>query len=310
MGLAPYIRPGVRIEKIAPAWRERQAAVAALATRFGADGTRPGDAELLKVQGSSFVVRTALEGTPVIVKWRELATLRDRASSLLRTSRGFRQWRGSKALARAGIPTARPVALLTQYGLSRAELDAGRKPHSYANPREWLILEAAPGKTALDHLASHDLSVRDQHSLARAVGVQVSAMLRAGLCNRDHKLSNIIVSFEEGVPLVTLIDTVAIRRRGNPGEIVRMLATLLIESIGVHCPPRAPLAYRALRDACAAWLEGTLARPLGAHKGDRKALRALVRSTARRIDQYVTHHGDPTPRVNPLTKHEWPGEGS
>ena len=297
VGLSFHIPRGVRIEKVAPAWRDRKAALARFATSFRLD---PSAGTVLKAEGHSFVVQVALEGTELIVKWRELVGLRDRAKNLLRASRGFRQWRGARRLQRAGIPVAGPIALLTQYG----DADAATRPTALlpakAWPREWLLLEVAPGKTLLRHLADRDLSIRDEHALARAVGVQVGAMLTANVCNRDHKPSNLIVTFDEGVPIVTLIDTVAIRRRGNPGEMARMLATLLIEPIGVGAAPRGALAFRVLRDACAAWLEHTLARPLGTAKGDKKALRAMVRSMARRVDQYIRTHGDPTPKVNPL----------
>lgn len=235
------------------------------------------------------VVRAVVGEKALIVKRRKLEGVRQRVANRAHASRAFRQWRGIKLLVRAGIPVSRPVAVVSRRG------------HC-----EWLVLEEVPGETALALLTGRALSVRDQHAAARAVGVQASTLLRAGLTNRDHKLSNIVVSMEDGVPLVTLIDTVAIRRRGNPGELVRMLATLLIEAIGVQHPPRGAIAFRALRDACAAWLEATLGRPLGAHKGDRKALRALVRSTARRIDQYVRTHGDPTPEVSPLETPKWP----
>lgn len=298
MGLSFHIPRGVRVEKVAPAWRDRKAALARFATSFRLE---PATGTVLKAEGHSFVVRVEIEGTPLIVKWRELVGLRDRAKNLLRASRGFRQWRGARRLQRAGIPVAGPIALLTQYGGGETESARPRALiPSAAWPREWLLLEEVPGKTLLRHLADRDRSIRDEHALARAVGVQVGAMLRANVCNRDHKPSNLIVTFDEGVPIVTLIDTVAIRRRGNPGEMARMLATLLIEPIGVGVAPRSAIAFRVLRDACAAWLEHTLARPLGTAKGDKKALRAMVRSIARRVDQYIRTHGDPTPKVNPL----------
>lgn len=292
------IRPGIRIARLNRDWKSRAAAVKDFAAGLGIEPESR--IEPLKIGKHSFVGRAVLEGQPVVVKWRELTTLNDRAKCAFGASRGFRQWSGARLLVGAGIPAARPVALLVQYGHSSAETAAGVSSRSYANPREWLVLEDVPGRTVLHILAEQELGVVDQHALARAVGVQVGAMLRAGLCNRDHKPSNLVASFEDGVPMVTLIDTVAIRRRSNPGEMVRMLATLLIESIGVRVAPRGTIAFRVLRDACAAWLEGTLGRPLGSHKGDRKALRALVRSTARRIDQYVRHHGDPTPKDDPL----------
>ncbi|MBL8877048.1 MAG: hypothetical protein JNM86_14735 [Phycisphaerae bacterium] len=279
-------RRNIRIARIVKDWRGRAPMVRDLIEAI--EGAQAPEIEWLKRGQTSFVCRARPDGIGIVVKMRELVTLRDRAKCVLRASRAFRQWRGARRLAARGIPAARPLALLVQSG------NPGKRI------REWLILEDVQGATVLHWLAARRLSVVDQHALARAVGVQVGAMLRAGLCNRDHKPSNLIAEFVDGVPIVTLIDTVAIRRRSNPGEMVRMLATLLIESIGVGVAPRGAIAFRVLRDACAAWLEGTLGRPLGSHKGDRKALRALVRSTARRIDQYIRFHGDPTPKDNPL----------
>lgn len=293
-----FIRPGIRVARIVKEWRDRAPAVKQFALGLGM--AEDGQLELLKAGKHSFVGRATLDGQLVVVKWRELTSLNDRAKVIFGVSRAFRQWRGARLLAGAGIPAARPFALLVQHGIPGADSAAAKSARNDANPREWLILENIPGQTVLHHIAGGKLSLIDQHALARAVGVQVGAMLRAGLCNRDHKPSNLIAEFVDGVPIVTLIDTVAIRRRSNPGEMVRMLATLLIESIGVGVAPRGAIAFRVLRDACAAWLEGTLGRPLGTHKGDRKALRALVRSTARRIDQYIRFHGDPTPKDNPL----------
>lgn len=285
---------GIRVARIVADWRGRAGAIKECVCNLEWSG---GEArELLKAGDHSFVAEALIGERRVVVKWREFSSLHDRAKSMFGASRAFRQWRGARMLMGAGIPAARPLALLVGNG-ERASMP-GRRSCS----GEWLILERVPGKTVLHHLADGELAVRDQHALARAVGVQTGAMLRSGLSNRDHKPSNLIASFDDGVPIVTLVDTVAIRRRGNAGEMVRMLATLLIESIGVHAAPRGAIAFRVLRDACAAWLEGTLGRPLGSHKGDRKALRALVRSTARRVEQYIRFHGDPTPRDNPLER--------
>lgn len=277
----------IRIARIVKDWRVRAPVVRELVASV--EGERVPGIEWLKRGQGTLVVRAKLDGVGVIIKKRDLATFRDRFKCRLRASRAFRQWRGARRLAAVGIPAARPLALLV-----RSRRSTG------GPPSEWLVLEDVPGTTVLHRLAERNLSVTDQHALARAVGVQVGAMLQAGLCNRDHKPSNLISAFEEGVPIVTLIDTAQIRRRMNAAEMVRMLATLLIESIGVNVTPRGAIAFRVLRDACAAWLEGTLARPLGSHKGDRKALRALVRTTARRVDQSIRFHGDPTPKDNPL----------
>lgn len=286
----PQPQPGDRVHRCVRAERPGLASLVEAIDRS--------DATLLKQEGGRFVALVRTPGRDLVLKGRAFTSMLARVRCSLRVSTMHRQWSGARRLHGAGIPAARPIALLGRSPRAMEPLcrSLGLPPGGY----EVLVLEHVPGETALEILSAHRLGVRRQHALARAVGVHAATMLRAGLCNRDHKPSNLIVCFEDDIPLLTLIDSVGIHRRGNPGELARMLSMLLIEPLGVGLRPRAALVYRVLRDACAAWLEGTLGRPLGAARSDPRALRALVRSTARRVEQYIETHGDPTPKVHPL----------
>ncbi|MFG0327814.1 MAG: hypothetical protein ACF8SC_11170 [Phycisphaerales bacterium JB037] len=94
-----------------------------------------------------------------------------------------------------------------------------------------LFMHALPGRTLLDHLAE-----RRADDLAPIVGRGVGRIVRAGLFNRDHKPSNLIVAPDRRS--LAVIDTVAIRPTPFPARSVeRMFASLIIEPTGVCGPP-------------------------------------------------------------------------
>lgn len=237
-------------------------------------GFNPNHAQTLKVAVGAAVYRCTMLGRPAVVKIRLARGPIELFKLLTRTSRGHRQWRGALRLARAGVPTATPLALAVE--------------RSAAGPREWLVLEALPGRTLLAHTADVHagrgvLTVRAQHALAAAAGALVHALDRAGLCNRDLKPSNIVAMSLAGPggggrgPSLAVVDTVAIR----PGrDAARMLHALLVEPLGVGAPPRLALRMRVLRSLTA----------------DRHERRGLWRA----VERSLAAHGDPTPADNPL----------
>lgn len=175
----------------------------------------------------------------------------------LSISPAFRQWRGAKLLEAGNVPTSRPLALLRGGGF------------------EWLVLEAVDGEDALRRMHAmreRGAVIRDEHALADALGALVATMDRAGLGNRDHKLSNLIVG-----PLgdLAVIDTVGVMRGGGDQE--RMLFAMAAEARGVGLLPRRALLMRVLRAA-------------GVPR----------RITWRAIERAIAQAGDTTPRVNPL----------
>lgn len=215
----------------------------------------------------------------VVVKCLRLDSARVRLGALVGRTRLSRQWRGAERLARAGIETARPLVL------ARGVDAAGERV-------EALILEWSAGTTLL-HAASQSVhatscggarcDVRGEHELADEAGRLVGRLVRAGIFNRDHKASNVIVRREDERPVLMLIDPVGIRGRRAGGETV-MLAKLAIECMGVGMLPRRGLLMRAVIGC---------ARELGRD-------RAWRRRTWRVVEYVIGGHGDPRPKDDPL----------
>jgi tRNA A-37 threonylcarbamoyl transferase component Bud32 len=245
------------------------------------EGFSPHHATSLKVGVGSEVCRATMLGRTVVVKIRLARGPIEWLKRRFRMSRGWRQWRGVPRLVRAGVGSPAPLVLAVE----RTE----------AGMREWLVLDAARGRSLLEHLADFHagrgvVGVSAQHAMARAMARLLLDLDRAGLYNRDHKPSNIIVtSLGQGgsMPTFALIDTVAIRRgRG----VDRMLHALYVEPLGLKIPPRRALAMRVIHE-----LVGL--RWPGVTPTERRARRhGLWIEVARAIER----HGDPTPRDNPL----------
>lgn len=235
------------------------------------EGFNPNHAQTLKMAVGAGVYRSTMLGRPVVVKIRLACGPVERLKLLTRTGRAWRQWRGAEVLARAGVPAAGPLAIAVE--------------PTAAGPREWLVLEALPGRTLLAHAADVHagrgvLTPRAQHALASAAGALAGAIDRAGLFNRDLKPSNVIVTSlgtGGGGPVLAVVDTVAVRRgRG----LARMLHALAVEPLGVGALPRRGLLMRALHAA----------------EPDKARRHALWREVARSLEA----HGDPTPVDDPL----------
>lgn len=227
-------------------------------------------ARVLKRDGATTVYRARLLEREVVIKCWELAP-KARLQALIGNTRGLRHWRGAARLRKAGIATAWTWALLRGP-------DAGKAV-------EFLVMEALPGRTLLQHLADGDLTVGEEHALAKAVGAQIALMARHALHNRDHKPSNLIVT-DPSRAAVAVIDCVAIGRHFRPD---RMLASLVIEPRGIGRPPRRSLMMRTVL-AC-------IADAPAVFDAGPKRWRNEVWGLASRV---VQDHGDPTPRVNPL----------
>lgn len=239
-------------------------------------GFDPARATILKREGDSGVYRAALRGRDVVIKTRALRGV-DRVKLMLGHSRGARHWRGAEWLAGRGIATARPYVL----AIERASGVA----------REWLVLECLSGRTVLRHIADCDLSVREEHALARAIAHQVFALSSAGRFNRDHKPSNIIAAPDGPA----IIDCVAIRP--GKGGAQRMLHALAVEPLGLGLLPRRALMARVVH--------GLVAAEHARGAGFPPAAQWLARRAARRaywslVAESLRRHGDAKPRTDPL----------
>lgn len=230
-------------------------------------------ARILKRDGAFIVYRARLLERDVVIKLWPM-TPKARLQALFANTRSLRHWRGAARLRKCGIPTAWTWAAL------RGTLD-GR-------PAECLVMEALRGRTALQHLADNNLTIREQHAVAEAIGRQIAQLAAAMLFNRDHKPSNLIVTdTAPGSAAVAVIDCVDIRRGQFRPD--RMMAMLLIEALGVGLRPRLAIRMR-IAHAC------TRAVPENFEGGPRQWLR----DAWHRTDRLVRAHGDPTPRINPL----------
>lgn len=228
-------------------------------------------ARIVKSDDRSSVLSGEIAGRGVIVKTLETSSLRSRAPGGLGRTRLMRQWRGAERLLEHGLPTVEPVLMW-------------RGRSSKGHHAETLVLERVRGGTLLSSAAGGGLGVRRQHELAREVGRLTARLERAGLFNRDHKPSNIIVG-ENGAGLV-MIDTAGVMRLGAR-DPHRMLFNLVVEFVGTGTLPRRALLVRALE----AYLE---------EAGGGAVERETIRETARRVGRMLEAHGDPTPRDDPL----------
>jgi hypothetical protein len=243
------------------------------------------DVQTLKRDGGASVF--ALPGESgsagLVAKRWELRSVGSRLKSLVHASRAWRHWNGAERLSRAGVRTAACFAI----GRSRdAETGVGV---------EWLIMDRLLGKMLLRHMADNDLPVQTQHRLAESAGRMVAALVKAGLYNHDGKPANLIVSPDPQrslAPQISIIDCVAIRKLpkvGVEGKIIHMLAGLVIEPIGCKCPPRRALMMRALKSFA------------NTEHLSRAQWRGPRNRTWHAVAAFIEAHGDPSPKVNPLT---------
>ncbi len=220
-------------------------------------------------------VRVGGDALGVVLKVRRGGGLSEALKIAARESQLHRQWRGTELLARAGIPTATGLALWS-----------GREDGQV------VVVAAFERLDGEDLIHLYERGVLTGR-LAREAGRLAGQVLRAGLFNRDQKPSNII-ALADG--RLAVVDTVGVRRL-RPGErlalrtrsqhspAVPMLASLVIEPIGVRRPPRRTLCWRGLQGFAAA-----------AGIDERAILKALWGSIA----AHITAHEDPTPQDSPL----------
>ncbi len=183
-------------------------------------------------------------------------------------SRLARQWRGAELAVANGVPASVPVALL------RGRDDRGQRI-------EALVLPYVDGRSALEEIARPSSRAARRRTLV-ALGELTGRLVAAGLLNRDHKPSNIVIAAGGGPVLVDTMGIRPLRRGETHAATVRMLANLLVECLGVGARPSRADCLRAL---LAAEPEGA-----GAWKRRWHELRRRVES-----------HGDPTPRTDPLS---------
>lgn len=225
-------------------------------------------------RGSTLMGTVAMEGAAsidVVLKTWRIRSARDRIKASLGRSQAHRQWRGGELLARSGIPTSHPLALWR-----------GRDADG---PAILLLLELLPGDDVIS-LLHHG---RFQAHHARALGRLIARLIGAGIHNRDHKPSNIIIMPDGGAGI---IDTVGIRRLTQPekrmirsdirrGKVIAVFASMVIEPLGLGLLPKRTDLLRGL-------LAGL----------DEHASRNW-KQIWRAVEHVVREHGDPAPADDP-----------
>jgi tRNA A-37 threonylcarbamoyl transferase component Bud32 len=207
----------------------------------------------------------------VVVKTHRLRGVREVVASALGRSRLARQVRGARMVEAAGVATAGVVVL------ARGTDGQGRRT-------EVVVLERVRGVSVAHHAARGDLGDAERRSLAHRLGAQVGLIADAGLVNRDHKASNIVVRRDDvcgAEPVV--VDTVGVRRSHPGAARVRMLFGLVVELVGLGVVPSRTDRMRVVRAAM----------------GDDAAARRRV---WRAVDALVRMHGDATPKDDPLVE--------
>lgn len=232
------------------------------------------------------------------------------------STRHLRQWRGAELLMKHGFAAARPMVVFRARGMVVGEAATIRDESRQAESRvsfspalsqgergaaarraglvEVLVLEWLPGKTLLQHMADGDLSLKQEHALADAVGVLAGTMLDKSLATRDFKPSNIVVSWHHGVPRVGLVDTADVGRVRGCAARLSMAFALAVEPRGLRCLPRRALCWRAIK----AIVRSHINEP------DYTDLERDVRFETRELWQDLREplfmHGSGVPKVNPL----------
>jgi tRNA A-37 threonylcarbamoyl transferase component Bud32 len=181
-----------RFDLLAPLLADPDAAMA--------DGTP------LKHGNSATVVRVNVAGRDVVVKRYNVPALGRRLRAVLRLRRAVRAWQSAHALRLAGIPTAAPLAVVTE------RAGALRGP-------AWLVTEFVEGER-LDRV--------DPTPRIDAIVATLRALTDAGFVHGDAKASNFLVG-REGLVLLDLDALTAprsraARERGRHRDAARMLA--------------------------------------------------------------------------------------
>lgn len=219
------------------------------------------DSRFVKRDGSSWVwlgsLRTASDDVDLVIKGRVGSRF-----GLISDRHAIKQAIGAARLLKIGVATSEPVALLNIL------TGSGVRAH-------WFVLRALEGESLAHELARGERSFAVDAGLARCAGALVRTLCEAGLFNRDHKASNLIVL---ATGAIGIVDTVAIkRRRGCEQSRRRMLLAMCKELAGIGAMPRRSQLMRCLLSAS-----------------------VDPRADWRAIERMLREAGDTTPRVDPL----------
>ncbi len=247
-------------------------------------GVWQGQGVMLKDDGERLVVAATVLGQRVVIKQWPYRSIKRRVQAMFGRTPALRHWHGARLLAEAGVASAPTLAVVRGEG------------------HEWLVMEAIAGDSLLECLADESLGVRERHALARSVGRLVAGLTTRQVFNRDMKPSNILVTrIGDREADLVVIDCGGVRRQRGARGRYRMLASLLIEPVGVGLSPPSTLIMRGLTAFCDAWLESILGRAVDRRRAQDRRVRAHIRlATMNRVALAFANHGDLRPLINPL----------
>ena len=159
---------------------------------------------LVEVGGQRFIAKHHFYRAPI-----------DRLRSRCHTGGAFREWSGASLWRSAGGRGVHPVALVRGFGPPRGDL---------------LLLPYVEGPTLQQVLqgdAEGPADPRMRRRIARAMGRQMAVAFAAGVTNRDHKPTNVVLddhALKGNAPY--LIDLDGVQRRSSGRGLLAMVRSL------------------------------------------------------------------------------------
>lgn len=149
------------------------------------------EADVLKDDARSRVVRARIDGRDVVVKESHAKTWSKAFQRALLPSRAARGWHAAHTVEALGIPAAGPIAYVDiRHGPFRG--------------RSWLVSEWVPGQDAVTCLTASSLSSDERKRLIHAMAEIYACMHRARVTHGDNRPENFII--HDGRPFLIDLD--------------------------------------------------------------------------------------------------------
>lgn len=238
-------------------------------------------AEIFKKNAESSVLRCMVHSRDIVLKTRRSTGIKGMIEGITRSGRSHRQWQGSDWLRSIGVSSPNCIAI------ARGTRDGVAV--------ETLVTEHVPGHTLLWQVARglihEDPESPASRAVAYAVGRDIAQIIKSGRFNRDHKPSNLVVTHAAPpIAKITTVDAVAIlpvKLKDRVNAMARMIASLLIEPIGIGHPMPPTFMRRVVES-------------LGHEIVDPPNVEPWTRELIAQAERLVEEHGDPTPEHDPL----------
>ena len=163
--------------------------------------------EMLKNGSRSTVKLTAIDGTNYVMKIYKKMPFHRRLRYAFTQSRAFQSWESGQAMAEAGIPVARPLAIIEerQFGIPA---------------RAALLMPVAQGDDLLSLIERSQLNQNQFAKIAENLTGVLQTMMGASLTHGDMKATNILIDDSLNPTLID-IDGAIIHRSSKSFETSR-----------------------------------------------------------------------------------------